>query len=311
MLRSFSAPSRGGDEFLQGRGNFVVAAEFNHSTSIVNGDRPNFAAAGFSSLNGTGFDPDDAIPRTFANEVLGLALNSEQAFFPNRTLPVSSAGSTIAIDPTPFASPFGQLGSFVTDFNPTTGTVPVIDGTDIPVLQVIDPETGEVRAFNPGFSTGAFNAIGGDGIPIAETAPGLTLIPEITRFVGSSAVNLQLNDHVEFFADAKYSRVESEAVEGIPFSDDIPIALDNPFLPLAIQNQIPIVDALLPDQTPSIFVARDILGSETNSGTSAERETIRLSGGFRGEIPGAGFDYELSYNYGQTDAKVTGRNSRP
>lgn len=291
----------GGDEFLQGRGNFVVAAEFNHSTSIVNGDRPDIAAAGFSSLNNS---------NAFLNGILGLDPAAEQAFVPNRTLPVSSAGSTIAIDPTPFAFPFGQLLSFVTDFDPATGTVPNIAGTNIPVLQVIDPETGEVRAFNPGISTGAFNAIGGDGIPLGQTAPGLTLIPEITRFVGSSAVNLELNDHVEFFADAKYSRVESESVAGIPFSDDIPIGLDNPFLPQAIQNQIPVVDALLPGQTPSIFVARDVLGSETNSGTSAERETIRLSGGFRGEIPGTELNYELSYGYGRTDATVTGRNSR-
>ncbi|WP_427453906.1 TonB-dependent receptor domain-containing protein [Litorimonas sp. WD9-15] len=290
-----------GTEFAKGRGNFVVAGEYNHSTSIVNADRPNFAGAGFSSLNNS---------NAFLNGILGLDPNAEQAFVPNRTLPVSSPGSTIAIDPTPFAFPFGQLLSYVTDFNPTTGTVPLIDGTDIPVLQVIDPVTGEVRAFNPGFSTGAFNAIGGDGIAIAETAPDLTLIPEITRFVGSSAVSLELNDKVEFFADAKYSRVESDSVAGIPFSDDIPIALDNPFLPLAIQNQIPIVDALLPDDTPSIFVARDILGSETNSGTSAERETFRLSGGFRGEVLETGFDYELSYNYGRTDATVTSRNAR-
>jgi len=239
---------------------------------------------------------------------LGLDPDAEQAFFPNRTLPVSSAGSTIAVDPTPFAFPFGALNSFVTDFNPATDTIPNIPGTNIPVLQVIDG--GVVRAFNPGISTGAFNAIGGDGIPIGQTAPDLTLIPEITRFVASSAVDYELNDNITFFADAKFAYNESSAIEGIPFSDDIPIALDNPFLPQTIQAQIPILDALIPGTSPSIFVARDNLGSEIGAGTSAERSTIRASGGFRGEIPGLGFDYEASYSWGRTDADIVGRNSR-
>ena len=291
----------GGGEFADGKGSGVLAVEFNHSTSIVNADRPRFAGAGFSSLNNS---------TPFANGILGLDPEAEQAFFPNRTLPVSSAGSTIAVDPTPFAFPFGQLLGFVSDFNPATDSIPNIPGTNIPVLQVVDPVTGEVRAFNPGISTGAFNAIGGDGIAIAETAPNLTLIPELTRFVASSAVDYELHENVTFFADAKFAYNESSAVAGIPFSDDIPIALDNPFLPVAIQNQIPILDALDPDSTPSIFVARDNLGSEIGAGTSAERSTIRASGGFRGEIPGLGFDYEASYSWGRTDADIVGRGSR-
>lgn len=290
-----------GGTFADDRGSAVFAVEFSHSTGIVNGDRPGFAAAGFSSLNNS---------NPFANAILGLDPDAEQAFFPNRTLPVSSAGSTIAVDPTPFAFPFGQLLGFVENFNPATDTIPNIPGTTIPVLQVIDPVTGAVRAFNPGISTGAFNAIGGDGIAIGQTAPGLTLIPENTSFVAASGVDYELNQHITFFADAKFSFTQAEGIEGIPFSDDIPIALDNPFLPQAIQDQIPILDALIPGTTPSIFVARDILGSETNSGTSIERSTIRASGGFRGTVPGLGFDYEASYTWGRTDVDDVSRNAR-
>ena len=294
----------GGTDFLDSRGSVVFAVEGSHATSIVNADRPNFAGSGFSSLNGS---------NPFLNGILGLDPDAENAFVPNRTLPVSSAGSTIALDPTPFAFPFGALlDSFDANgnFNPATDATPLIPGTNIPTLQIIDPVTGEVRAFNPGIATGAFNAIGGDGIAIAETAPDLTLIPEISRIVGSTAFDLELNNYVEFFADAKLAYTETTSVAGIPFSDDIPIALDNPFLPLAIQNQIPIVDALIPGTTPSIFVARDNLGSETNSGASAERTTFRISGGFRGDIGESGLKYEASYNYGKTDANITGRNDR-
>ena len=291
----------GGGTFDDGRGSAVFAVEYTRSTEVLNGDRPNFAAAGFSSLNNS---------NAFLNDILGLDSDAEQAFVPNRTLPVSSAGSTIAIDPTPFAFPFGQLLSFVTNFNPATDTVPNIPGTTIPVLQVIDPETGAVRAFNPGISTGAFNAIGGDGIPIGQTAPGLTLIPEVTRVVASGGVNYEVTSGIEFFADAKFAYTESSAVAGIPFSDDIPIALDNPFLPVEIQNQIPIVDALIPGTTPSIFVARDNLGSEIDSGTSVERATIRATGGFRGEIPGTSVNFEIAYSWGRTEVDAVGRSSR-
>lgn len=291
----------GGGEFDGGRGDGVFAVELSHSTSITNGDRPDIAGAGFASRNGS---------NPFLNNLLGLDPDSENAFIPDRRLPVSSRFGTIAVDPTPFAFPFGQLLSYVNDFDPRTGTVPTIAGTDIPVLQVIDPVTGEVRGFNPGFSSGAFNAIGGDGIGIGETEPGLTLIPELTRMVASSAFNYELNDTVEFFADAKLAYVETRATEGIPFTDDIPIALDNPFLPAAIQQQIPVLDALIPGTTPSIFVARDVPGDETDSGTSAERTTIRASAGIRGRLPKVDFDYEASFSWGQTNADVVQRNAR-
>ncbi|WP_298335132.1 TonB-dependent receptor [uncultured Erythrobacter sp.] len=289
----------GGGTFSDGRGSAVLAFEYSHSTSILNGDRPNFAGPGFSSFNPSS---------PFLNGILGLDPNAENAFVPDRRLPVSSEGSTIALDPTPFAFPFGQLLSFVTDFNPASDTVPNIPGTTIPVLQIIDA-SGNLRAFNPGFSTGAFNASGGDGIFIGETAPGLTLIPELTRFNAAGGVDYQITDNLTFFADAKFSYVETSNIAGIPFSDDIPIALDNPFLPQALVDQIAVVDALGPD-TPSIFVARDNVGSEINAGTDIERTTIRASGGLRWESPDNNIAFEASYTYGRTDVDDTARSAR-
>jgi len=290
----------GGGTFGGGRGTAVFAVDYTHSTSLLNGDRPDIAGPGVSSLNPS---------NRFLNEQLGLDPDAAFAFVPDRRLPVSSAGSTIAVDPTPFAFPFGQLLSFVENFNPATDTIPNIPGTDIPVLQVID-EDGTVRAFNPGISTGAFNASGGDGIFIGATAPGLTLIPELTRVNAAAGTTYEVTDFITFFADAKLSYTETSNVAGIPFSDDIPIALDNPFLPTAIQNQIPILDALDPESTPSIFVARDNVGSETNSGSDVERSTVRATGGFRGEIPGTRANFEVSYGWGRTEVNDTFRNAR-
>lgn len=290
----------GGGTFGDNRGSAVFAVEYSHSTSIVNGDRPNFAGPGFSSLNQS---------NAFLNGILGLDPNAENAFVPDRRLPVSSAGSTIAVDPTPFAFPFGQLLSFVNNFNPATDTVPNIPGTNIPVLQVIDAN-GNVRAFNPGISTGAFNASGGDGIFIGQTAPGLTLIPELTRVVGAAGVDYEITSNLTFFADAKFAYVEASDVGGIPFSDDIPIALNNPFLPAAILAQIPILEALDPGSSPSIFVARDNVGSETNSGTNVERSTIRASGGLRWEAPESNVSVEASYTWGRTEVNNINRATR-
>lgn len=290
----------GGGTFNDGRGSAVFAIEYSQSEGILNGDRPDFAGSGFADLN-----PSNA----FLNGLLGLDPDAENAFVPDRRLPVSSAGSTIAVDPTPFAFPFGQLGTFVTNFNPATGTVPTIPGTSIPVLQVIDAN-GNVRAFNPGISTGEFNASGGDGIAIGQTAPGLTLIPELTRFNAAAGFDYEITPNLTFFADAKFNYTETSNVSGIPFSDDIPIALDNPFLPAAIRAQIPILDALDPDSTPSIFVARDNLGSETDSGQNVERTTIRASGGLRWDAPNSNVGFEASFSWGRTDVTDTNRNIR-
>ncbi len=296
----YSASFAGGGTFADDRGSAVFAVDYSHSTSIVNGDRPNFAGPGSTSLNGS---------NEFLNNILGLDPAAENAFVPNRTLPVSSPGSTIALDPAPGAFPFGQLLSFVTNFNPATDTVPTIGGTNIPVLQIIDPVTGELRAFNPGISTGAFNAIGGDGIFIGSSAPDLTLIPELTRVTAAAGVDYEITPDITFFADAKFAYTETSNVAGIPFSDDIPIALDNPFIPQALADQVAIVDGLAAT-TPSIVVARDVLGSETDSGTSVERSTIRATGGFRGTVPGTQLNFEVSYGWGRTEVDSVQRNAR-
>lgn len=290
----------GGGTFNDGRGSAVFALEYSDSAGIVNGDRPDIAGPGFADRN-----PSNA----FLNGLLGLDPNAENAFVPDRRLPVSSAGSTIAVDPTPFAFPFGQLGTFVENFNPATGTIPTIPGTNIPVLQIVDAN-GNVRAFNPGISTGEFNASGGDGIFIGQTAPGLTLIPELKRFNAAVGFDYEVTPTITFFADAKFNYTETSNISGIPFSDDIPIALDNPFLPAAIQAQIPILDALDPDSTPSIFVARDNVGSETNSGQNVERTTIRASGGLRWDAPNSNVGFEVSFSWGRTDVNDTNRNIR-
>jgi outer membrane receptor protein involved in Fe transport len=291
----------GGGTFNDGRGSAVFAVEYQRSGEVLNRDRPNFAGPGLTVFSQS---------NEFLSTLLGLNPNAENVLIRNPTLPVSSAGGTIAIDPTPFACPFCALESYVTNFNPATGTVPTIPGTNIPVLQIIDPSTGQLRAFNPGVSIDPFTASGGDGIFTGGNAPNNTLIPQIKRFVASAGADYEVTDNLTFFVDAKFHYVETSDTGGIPFSDDIPIALDNAFIPPALAAQIPIVDALRPTRTPSIVMARDNVGSDVGRGDDVERSTIRASGGLRYDAQDSNLTVEASYTWGRTDVTRTLRNRR-
>jgi outer membrane receptor protein involved in Fe transport len=282
----------GGGTFSDGRGSAVFAAEYSRSTAILNGDR-SFAAGDESFSLGQS--------NAFLNGQLGLDPASENAFIPNRTLPVSSTSGIIAIGGFPFDRlAFGPR--VARNFNPGTSTVPNFPGTTIPILQIIDPVTGQLRAYNPGISTSAFNASGGDGIPIND--PTLTLIPELTRVVAAAGLDYEITDNIKVFADAKFAYVETSDTSGIPFADDLFLSGDNPFLPTALQAQL----AELGEDF--IGVARDNLASDTGRGSDIERSTIRATTGVRWDAPNSNVNFEASYTWGRTQVDDTGRRQR-
>lgn len=288
----------GGSEFANGKGSGVFAVEVSHATSIVNGDR-DFAGT-------SGFNLGQSSP--ILNNFLGLDPDARNALIPNQTLPISSALGIIAFDTGFGGSPFfditlaGGNGGFVNEFDPATDSVPEIS-PGIPVVQVIDPVTGQLRAFNPGLADSGFNAIGGDSIT-GGNADSEFLIPEQTRAVFAAGVDYQLHDNVEFFLNGKFVYNDATDAGTIPFSDDIPIALDNPFVPAELLAQANQIGAI------GFGVAKDILDDEVDGASPTERTTIRLSGGFQGEVPGLGFDYKAAYTWGRTDVNATTANAR-
>ncbi len=291
----------GGGTFNDGRGSAVFALEYSESTEVLNRQRPDIAGPGLAIFSQS---------NPFLSAALGLNPNAENVIIRDPRLPVSSAGGTIAIDPAPGACPFCALESYVANFNPGTSTIPTIPGTNIPVLQIIDPVTGTLRGFNPGLSIDPFTAAGGDGIFTGANAPNNTLITPITRVVAAFGADYEVTDNLTFFADAKFHYVESSTTNGIPFADDIPIALDNAFIPAALRAQIPIVDALDPESTPSIVMARDNVGSDVGRGNDIERSTIRASGGLRWKASESNVTAEASYTWGRTDITNRLRNRR-
>ena len=302
----FASLANGGT-YGNDRGSFVFAAEFSHNALVRTGAR-DFAGTSLQQLTSS---------NEIINAALGLAPGTENAFVPNLTLPISSAFGLInLVDantntafgfPQPFASSADVIidiagGGFTTGID----TIPTIAGTNIPVLQVFDPVTG-LRAFDPGVAVDAFGAIGGDGIT-AGAADSQILIPEQTRFLFSAGTDYNINEYITFFAEGKFAINEATDQAGIPFNDDIPIALDNPFLPTALQNQVQEIIDIGGD--PDITVSRDVLDDEVFPVSDIERTTIRAAGGFRGEVPGLGFDYEASYTYGRTEIENVQRNAR-
>lgn len=288
----FASVASGGT-FQDGRGSAVFSLEYSQNASILAADR-DFAFGEGYSIFGQSND--------FLNEQLGLAPGTENAFIPDRRLPVSSAQGIIAIGGFPFDRlAFGPR--VATNFLPGTSTVPTFSGTNIPILQIIDPDTGQLRAYNPGISTSAFNASGGDGI-FTGNSPNQTLIPEQTRFVATAGMDYQITDTITFFADAKFHYTETSDISGIPFADDLFLSGDNPFLPAELQAQLDTVGASF------VGVALDNDASLTGRGTDIERSTIRASGGLRWEAPESNVSFEASYTWGRTQVDDTLRRAR-
>lgn len=277
-----------GFEIDDGRGSMVFAAEYQETEPIFAGDR-DFAGLGRKFLvpNGPALEAAFGIDPRFSN-----------AFVPNLRLPISSHGGIIAIGD-------GGASAFIEAV--LSGGVPgcnTIGAAGIPTCQIFD--NGTLRPYNPGdaFIDG-FNASGGDGVPAEPDSE--VLLPDTERLLFQAAFDYEVHPNINFFADGKFvfsETRESNQVNG--FNDDIPIALDNPFIPDALRDQI----STLQDEglDPVIAVSRDVLDMTARSNPVAERKTFRGVVGFNGKIPGVDFDYEIAYVYGRTDADITSRN---
>lgn len=280
-----------GFEVDDGRGSIVFGAEYQKQTSIVAADR-DFAGSGLFTRQAN----SPAVGAAF-----GIDPRFDNVFVPNATLPISSGGGVIALgdgNTAGFSSAFVE----VANSNGVPGCA-TIGAALIPTCQFFD--NGVLRPYNPGdVFIDPFAAVGGDAVPINPDDE--ILLPEVDRFIIQTGIEYEVIPSVNFFANVKYvttRTTESNQVNG--FNDDIPISLDNPFIPQALQDQIAILQGEGID--PIIAVSRDVLDLAARSNPVAERRTLRVVGGFNGEIPGVGFDYELSFNYGRTDADITSR----
>ncbi len=279
----------GGTNFGDGRGNAVVSAEWTRVESIDASQR-----SGFAGRNLASFMPTSEALAAF----LGINPNAANTFATNRTLPVSSPFGIIFLEDADdrIAPGFSAINLLFPDLTVGSGA--------FPVAQIID-ENGQLRPYNRGdFFVNLFEAVGGDGI--AATPNVIELQPQTTRFNINGNLNYEIHPRARFFTETRFSYMEVESRNQVNgFNDDIPISLDNPFIPDALRAQI---DSLIDEGiTPSIVVSRDNLDVPALS--TAEQHSFRIVTGFEGDL-GAGWDYSVSYNYGRTDRTFTNASAR-
>ncbi|MEM6856545.1 MAG: TonB-dependent receptor [Pseudomonadota bacterium] len=292
---SYSAAVALGGEFSDGRGSAVFSAEYRKTTSLRGQDR-SFAGIGFSSLSAASQDTLDLLG--ISNSELGLPDGElpANAFVINNTLPITSAFGLISLQGSGFVAGLDAAAA-------AGGPPPTIGDTDIPVAQVF--ANGVLRPFDPGVAVGGFDSSGGDGI--GQNPLGF-ILPDIDQVVVSASADYEITPGIEAFFDGTFGFTDATDQAGVPFSDDIPIPIDNPFIPADLRAQFNQLDAL--GQSPAIAVSRDLQDVGIQPFENTERTTFRIVAGLRGEFESLGWDWEVSYNYGRTEIESTFTNTR-
>ena len=276
-----------GFDFDNGRGDAVVSLEYSRTDAVFASDRT-FAGRGIQSL----VENSAAVSAAFGRDP-----NAANVFVPDFTIPISSNLGIIAIGDGG-ASAFGGVADLV------FGGPQFIGTSMVPGVQVFD--AGFLRPFDPGVVANLFEASGGDGI---SATPDIELIlPDSERVVFNALTRYEIVPGHNFFLEGKYAYSDTrDSIQVNGFNDDIPIALDNPFIPAALRDQL---DSLIAEGIdPVIAVSRDVIDEAVVPLPRAERETFRFVGGLQGELP-FNTNYELSYNYGRTNVTVTNGNTR-
>lgn len=272
------------DGVASNKGSMVFALEYQSTSPVFARDR-DFAGSGLFTQVANSASVQDAfgVDGRFANVLV-----------PDQRLPISSASGVISLSGSAFNDVFDSGGAL--------GCGNFLGSAAVPSCQTTGAD-GFTRAYNPGdVFVGPFAASGGDGVPVE---PDLELIlPESDRVLVQAVGNYELHDAVNFFVNTKFvmtETIETNQVNG--FNDDIPIALDNPFIPANLQGQI---NGLFAEGVPvNLVMSRDVLDNTTNPNPIADRKSFRIVTGFEGYIPGTSIDYEIFYNFGRTAADIT------
>lgn len=270
--------------FSSDKGELVFAVEYQETSPVFARDR-DFAGSGLYTQ----------VANTSATQAaFGVDSRFANTWVPDYRLPISSDRGVISLTGSAF---FDVLGSGGAAGCSTLGSAM------IPACQVIG-ENG-LRAYNPGdVYIGPFDASGGDGVPGSPDSE--LILPESKRILVQAIANYEVNEYINFFIDTKFVQSETKETNQVNgFNDDIPISLDNPFIPAELLSQINQLEA--EGESVSLVMSRDVLDFNATSNPEAQRKTFRVVTGFDGYIPNTELEYEVFYNYGRTDADITSR----
>ena len=270
--------------FSTDKGDLVFAIEYQETSPVFARDR-DFAGSGLFRR----------VANTSATQAaFGVDPRFANTWVPDYRLPISSDRGVISLTGSAFGDVAGSGG--------TVGCS-TIGASMIPTCQVVG-DNG-LRPYNPGdVYIGAFDASGGDGVPGSPDSE--LILPESKRILVQAVANYEINEYVNFFIDTKFVQSETKETNQVNgFNDDIPISLDNPFIPAELLSQINQLEA--EGESVSLVMSRDVLDFNATSNPEAQRKTFRVVTGFEGYIPNTELEYEVFYNYGRTDADITSR----
>lgn len=286
---NFAVPTRGsgqsysgaltmGGNFADGRGNAVLSVEYNRQTELKAKERELTRTTPFVFPNSPA-----------VSEVLGIDPRFRNALLPDARLAIRTRGPLFTFTGDPFGFPGIVAG----------GTTSI---GGVPVSQVVDPETGQVRPQDFGRAIAGPLQLGGDGTPILAVNPEGSSIPDSERYFINAFANYDFTDTINGFVEAKYSRNETDSISlQNSFVVGVPIQRDNPFIPALVQDQFDSLNAQGLD--PNLVVTRPFLDDVALQPFENTRETFRIVGGFQGTISKS-FAYEISANYGRTDTVI-------
>lgn len=215
-------------------------------------------------------------------------------------------GSPIAVDRGADGLIFDLNGNGVEDCLETVnGTILQRFGFFAGCHVMRDPGAG-ADVFMDGLLAGSQNAFGGDGT--GSGRDGQSITPDDERQVVNLTSRYEFSRAAEFFFEGKYARSKtvndsSQAVQG--FFDSHVIPWDNPYIPANLRAAITEFADDNPDlvnvEDVNILIGRDITDMGPRRSIN-ERETFRFVTGLRGDIGNTRFSYEVSANYGRTEA---------
>ncbi|MEM9262120.1 MAG: TonB-dependent receptor [Pseudomonadota bacterium] len=277
---AFSGALTMGGNFDGGRGNAVFNVEYFNQTGLSANEREASRSSSFVTTNNPAL-----------SEALGINPEFRNVLLQNRRSAPIVLGPIFSLTGSSLLSPVPIVGQET----PQTGGVPL--------QQIRDLNTGEIRSLTPVAFVSGFDTQGGDGVDGLFANPLTTLVPKSERVVVNMITDYDVTETITGFVEAKYSRNESRARGSqATITVDFPISSGNPFIPQSVQDQLSSLEAQgIPTNLNVTRFFYDDAASRPNENV---RQTFRIVGGLKGELSDA-FAYEVSANYGRTDTSLT------
>jgi iron complex outermembrane recepter protein len=170
-------------------------------------------------------------------------------------------------------------------------------------LDAVPDFVGDGTPWDEGRFVGQIYQVGGSGTPVASYSG--DLLPRIERYIGNVLFNYDITDSINFYAQGKYARVDSQSVNQPTFDFFLVIPEDNPFMPDVIRQ------AMNDEGVPGFGVL--ITGRDNfdlgRRGEDIKRETYRGVVGIEAQLA-SNLNLDLAYVYGRSDSNRFQTNTR-